>query len=285
VPLKFEHHTKIKLRLLRYYLTICGKVHAKDPQKFTYFETHAGDGTAEFPDVKDHGSALIAASSPTRFRCVLMEANTQAAERLKSQIAGLQDSSHVLVLHGDCNRKIRDILDNIPPHFHSLGFVDPTHPGELRWETVAAIAGHAYRYYGTGQVRVPEILLNFPVNRIKRNAGWIEKAETPRGRTALRHNDEFFGTGEWRDLWTSGDGDALLDLYVGRLMKFGFKDAMLTRVDVIENNVPIYYLILCVWQSKAQEVLPGMQRSLERWRREEYIRDYYKVHDITQWVK
>ena len=29
---------------------------------------------------------------------------------------------------------------------------------------------------------------------------------------------------------------------------------------------------------------PKIARNLEKWRREDYIRDYYKVHDLAKWV-
>jgi hypothetical protein len=130
-------------------------------------------------------------------------------------------------------------------------------------------------------VRVPELLLNFPIMRIKRNAGWLENPDSPRGKTALAQNDKFFGTDEWRQVWPNGD---LADFYMRRVMGFGYRNVLYTVVSEIKYNVPIYYLMLFVWQTKAQEVLPGIARNLEKWRREDYIRDYYKVHDLTKWV-
>lgn len=281
MKLEFEHHTKIKLHMLSYYLTICAKVHLKAPEKFTYFETHAGDGLAEFPDgSKKPGSAAIAASSPSRFRCVLAEKQHagELQKNLKEQVKAID---HVKIIPGDSNANISKILEEVPPHFHSLGFVDPTHPGDLYWSTVQAIGEHKYRYFQSGEVRVPELLVNFPIGRIKRNAGWLEKPMTSRGQTALAQNDRFFGTTEWRNMWPNGD---LAEFYMKRVMGFGYRDILYTVVEEIEHNVPLYYLMLFVWQTKAQEVLPGIAKNLDRWRREDYIRDYYKIHDLAKWV-
>ncbi len=277
----FAHHTKIKLHMLRYWLTICSKVHLKAPDRFTYFETHAGDGLAEFPDgSKQFGSALIAASSPAHFRCVLVE-KERLAELESNVKSNINPCGHVTFIAGDSNAKISEILPEIPPHFHSLGFIDPTHPGELYWETVQAIAQHSYRYQTSGQVRVPELLVNFPIGRIKRNAGWLDDPNAPRGQTALAQNDRFFGTEEWRSLWPSGD---LAEFYMKRVTAFGYRNVLYTIVEEIAHKVPIYYLMLFVWQTKAQEVLPGIARNLEKWRKENYIRDYFKIHDLAKWL-
>jgi len=281
MELKFEHHSKIKLHMLSYWLTICSKVHLRAPERFTYFETHAGDGVAEFPDgSKQFGSALIAASSPARFKCVLVE--KEHAGELQSNVrSNIKPWEHVKVIPGDSNIKTSDILQEIPPHFHSLGFIDPTHPGQLHWETIRAIGEHKYRYYTSGEVRVPELLVNFPIGRIKRNAGWLENPNAARGQTALAQNDRFFGTEQWRKLWPNGD---LAEFYMKRVIAFGYRNVLYTTVEEIEHKVPIYYLMLFVWQTKAQEVLPGIARNLEKWRREDYIRDYYKVHDLAKWI-
>jgi hypothetical protein len=54
-----------------------------DPKKFTYFETHAGDGLAEFDDGKiEDGSALLAAKNAKHFSCILMEMNEKYNDSL-----------------------------------------------------------------------------------------------------------------------------------------------------------------------------------------------------------
>jgi hypothetical protein len=39
------------------------------------------------------------------------------------------------------------------------------------------------------------------------------------------------------------------------------------------------------WQGKAQEVLPEMAKHLDRWRRDDFIRDVYKIRDLKRWMK
>jgi three-Cys-motif partner protein len=284
----FEYHTKIKLHMLAYYLTICSKVHLKAPEKFTYFETHAGDGIVKFPDgTIANGSALIAASSKAKFQCIIVEMNyyQELTNNLKSQLGDFQN---VKVLPADCNGKIMDVLQLVPAHYHSLGFVDPTHPGELKWSTLVAISNHTYTYQQTGETRRPEILLNLPINRIKRNAGWLDKPpentqERSHRETAIQQNNEFFGTEDWQEVWRQA-GD-LAGFFIDRLAALGYAGVLYTMVDEIRFHVPIYYLVLFVSQKKAQEVLPGMAKGLERWRREDYVREYYKVHDLAKWIK
>jgi hypothetical protein len=67
-----------------------------------------------------------------------------------------------------------------------------------------------------------------------------------------------------------------------QFIAFGYRDVLYTVVEEIEHKVPIYYFIFFVWQTKAQEVLPGIAENLEKWRAENYIRYYYKVHDLTK---
>lgn len=284
----FEYHTKIKLHMLAYYLTICSKVHLTAPGKFTYFETHAGDGLVTLPDkTTTHGSAMIAASSKAKFRCILAEKthHLQLKENLSVQLG---DTHDIEVLPIDCNDRIQDILQHVPAHYHSLGFVDPTHPGELQWPTIVVISNHTYTYQKTGETRRPEILLNLPIGRIKRNAGWLDKApqntqeESHQG-TAIQQNNAFYGTDDWQEVWRQG-GD-LAGFFIDRVAALGYTGILYTVVDEITFHVPIYYLVLFVSQKKAQQVLPGMAKGLEKWRREDYVREYYKVHDLAKWIR
>jgi len=269
--------------MLEYYLTICQRVHQVDPNKFCYFETHSGDGVASFPDGSEqNGSALIAASNSLRFRCVLAEAvrGDELDRNLRTKLGSID---HVMVIRGDSNVRINDILVEVPRFYHSLGFLDPTHPGELNWQTVVAIAHHTYQYKAGGDFRLPEMLVNFPIGRIKQNAGWLEKPDSQHRQTALANNDSFFGNEEWRQIWQQDED--LASFYTKRVLEFGYTQAYWVLVSEIEYNVPLYYLMLFIRQRKAQEVLPGMAKNLDRWRREDFIRDVYKIHDLKKWMK
>jgi len=285
--MRFQYHTKIKLHMLSYYLTICAKVHSKNPDKFTYFETHAGDGLVTLPDDSTtEGSAVIAASSKLKFPCVLTERlyHEELEKNLRSELGEID---HVTILPVDCNERIDEILRHVKAHYHSLGFVDPSHPGELKWSTIESIGSHEHKYQ-TGDIRRPEMLLNFPIGRIKRNAGWLDKTvegqqQMNRRQTAIKHNDDFFGTTEWQEVWRKSED--LTEFFLGRLMGLGYTACLHTQVDEIQNHVPIYVLMLLISQHKAEEVLPGLAKGLERWQREDYVREYYKVHDLAKWVK
>lgn len=282
----FDYHTKIKLHMLAYYLTICAKVHTANPLKFTYFETHAGDGLVTLPDKTTvHGSALIAASSKIQYPCVLSEKKfySELEFNIKKE---LRDMSHVKILPLDCNEQTDMILSSVPSYFHSLGFIDPTHPGELKWTTLEAICRHTHTY-ARGEVRRPEILLNFPIGRIKRNADWLRKTpeneqESTHRKTALDQNDAFFGSKFWRDIWEK-DGD-LVAYFIEKVAGFGYTGVLYTQVEEIRYHVPIYDMLLFVSQRKAEEVLPGMEKRLEKWRKEDYVREYYHVHDLAKWL-
>jgi hypothetical protein len=63
------------------------------------------------------------------------------------------------------------------------------------------IANHSYTYKNSGDIRRPELLINFPIMGIKRNAGFLNKV-TKDGEINqyCKINDDFFGTDKWREI-------------------------------------------------------------------------------------
>ena len=281
--MKWSHHTRIKLRLLRQYLWACSKVHKNNPHKFTYFETHAGDGIAEFEDGIEDGSALIAASlseeNNIHFKIVLMEKNDEFYRKLSEKLRAF---SNVTVLVGDSNRDIQLLLDEVPKYYHSLGFLDPTGPNDLKWDTVNSIIHHEH-IYKEGNIRRPELLINFPLKRIKQNAGCLPKIlEDERAKAFCIQNDKFFGTVEWRDVWLKYSSnsiksrDELRNLYVQNFKGY-YQYFYYVLVEEIESNAPLYYLLFFSNNQLADKIFKDLTERIKKWKKEEWIRMYYKI--------
>jgi three-Cys-motif partner protein len=285
-------HTKIKLKLVGNYLTACSDVHGVDLGKFTYFETHAGDGITIVDDERIDGSPVIAAN-----RGVNVVAMDIDAERIASLVERLSPHrDRAIAFQGDaCNPlDVARLLGYVPPYYHSLGFLDPEGPGQLPFSTVLQILKHTYTYQNPPKwTRRPELLINFPLKRIRQNAGLLMPgatepddvlADQPAGLPIklLEDNDAFFGTPAWRDAWlqtahdTTMSRQALLDVYLGQIAPlFDFPPQHI----LIETRAgsPQYYLIFFTNKDLGDEVFQTVRAAVESYKKERWVRENMKI--------
>ncbi len=309
--MQVHHHTKIKLRLLRQYLYICSKVHKTKPQNFFYVDTHAGDGVAEFDDGSiELGSAKIAAENSINFSKIFIEENPENYKNLCSELAPfVMSRSNITSKNWNINEKIDAVLNMVPEYYHSFFFLDPYGPGELPFRTLKKILLHRHQYKDESK-RIPEVLINFPIKRIKQNAGNLEKCRdcskkfdpTDKhcvhcrkiGEQLCKINDDFFGGTEWQDIWRESRFDSvesrekLLGAYLNKLKPFyewaGGFHFYVTLVEEIKAKAPLYYLIFCTSNKLGKSTFSDLKRNIEKWKKEEYIRDYYKISmPLSKW--
>ncbi len=231
-------HTKIKLKLVGNYLTACSDVHGEDLTKFTYFETHAGDGITIVDGESIDGSPVIAANRGVKV--VVMDIDDEKIDALIERLAPYRERA--VAFRGDvCNRAdLAKLLSYVPPYYHSLGFLDPEGPGQLPFSSVHQVLSHAYTYQKEPGIRRPELLITFPLKRIKQNAGLLQPAAPEPDDSEddgvvglpdklLEINDAFFGTPSWRDAWRKTAHDSEASRIA--LLRFHSKSLVLPRHD------------------------------------------------------
>ena len=213
-----------------------------------YIDLFAGPGKNIFPkDVVTLGSPLVALTarhSFTKYRFV--EFDPKNCEALRTRADESEHRENVVVLQGDCNYAVDDIVREIsnsdkvfvPGLWSSLclAVLDPEGL-ELHWETVEKL----------GNMKRMDLIINFSTSGITRNANKLLKT----GNTSSI--DRFFGTTEWQSAYIKSAGDStrirrnLLDLYKQRLGMLGYQVVEPDPSDelVFKNskNVQLYTLL------------------------------------------
>ncbi len=243
----WKHHSRIKLRLLKRYLYMCTTIY---PTGFQYFETHGGEGRILFDDgVEEDGSALIAATNRKQIKCVIMEYDSENITKLR-ELLPFERFPNVIILQGDSNLEIDNILKNIDNYKFSLGFIDPDSPKQLKWETIIKISNHSYLRKKDDFLRKPELIINFPIEGIKRNAGFLDNP-VPKAKSYCDINTQFFGSDEWKDIWRKTKKDIirsreeLLNFYIKNLRKL-YKfviPLVFVKVLLITHYITLYLVL------------------------------------------
>lgn len=283
-PRVWKHHSRIKLRLLKRYLYMCSTIYP-DVQ---YFETHGGEGRILFKDgVEEDGSAMIAAKNSKHIKCVIMEYDDENVKKLR-ELLPIEQYPNVIILHGDSNSEINRILEHIVNYKFSIGFIDPDAPKQLRWDTIIKISNHSYLRKKDGFLRKPELIINFPIKGIKQNAGFLDKPDA-KSKSICDVNTQFYGSEEWKEVWRKTKKDnvksreVLLNLYVANLEKEYDYVIPLVFVESTENH-PLYYMISCSQHPLGKDFLLKVKEDIEKWKNEDWVRQYYKVHSLMDFV-
>ena len=214
-----------------------------------FIDLFAGPGKNIFPDGSVMlGSPLIsltARNSFTHYRFV--DANHSHCQALAERAQGSDRRRHVQILHGDCNFRVNDIVNEISAfddrqeyygHRPSLNLavLDPEDL-TLEWKTVELL----------GRMKRMDLIINFSTSGIIRSAmNALKTGNTTR-------IDNFFGTKEWQAAFINAPNDsthkrrAMLDLYKERLNHLLKYKAIKTTEDeaVFRNrkNAQVYTLI------------------------------------------
>jgi three-Cys-motif partner protein len=274
------------------YLTACSDVHGEDLKKFTYFETHAGDGITVVDGEEIDGSPVIAANRGVNV--VAMDINPERVAALTERLRPHREQA--MVFRGDaCNPgDVSKLLGFVLPYYHSLGFLDPEGPGQLPFSTVGQILKHTYTYQSPPSwTRRPELLINFPLKRIKQNAGLLSPAapesdEVDEQRPddfpekLLEVNDAFFGTPAWRDAWrlTAHDTElsrkALLDVYLRQIAPMYDFPPQHILIQT-RTGSPQYYLIFFTNKNLGDKVFQTVRKAVESYKSERWVRENMKI--------
>lgn len=254
-----------------------------------YFETHGGEGRILFKDgAVEDGSALIAAKNSKQIKCIIMEYDEENVKKLR-ELLPIEHYRNVIILQGDSNSEINRILENIINYKFSIGFIDPDSPKQLKWDTIVKISNHSYLRRRDDFLRKPELIINFPIEGIKRNAGFVDNPST-KAKSICNVNSQFYGSEEWMEVWRKTKKDnvksreELLNLYLVNLKKLYKYVIPLVFVESIVNH-PLYYVISCAQHELGNEFLLKVKTDIEKWKNEDWVRQYYKVHSLMDFVE
>ena len=270
----WKPHSRIKLKLLKQYLQICADHHKKDNYKqFTFVDLFCGQPQIKFKDGKEEdGSPLIALKK--NVKCVFNDISTEAIEMIFNLENKLQRNI-IQVFNYDTNEKINEILDVVIPYYHSLIYLDPDKASQMSFNTVLSVINHTYKYKQTGEIRRPELLINFPINSIARNCGSFFKDGND---SIYEINMDFYGNNNWIEAYLSGNSASerrknLLNTYIENFTEY-YTHSYYILVESISSNSPQYYVIFFSNYGKIDDILPKLIKNINKWKKQDYLRKY-----------
>lgn len=217
--------TRDKLKILALYLP--GYLAAtKKALERIYIDAFAGPGLNRLrgSGVLIDGSPLIALDAKkagVRFsQLFFIEKDPGTASELRALLQTRDPERRSTVVTGDVNTELPRIVRGFNQKAPIFIFSD-TEGIEPHWSTLAAVS----------QWRT-ELLLNFPLGMsINRNPD-SQKAR------------DFFGTGEWREVWNTQSARNVIDLYKARLKELGYRHTtQRDRLIRTGSGRRLYYLI------------------------------------------
>lgn len=236
--------SQLKLQYLSSYLSCFTKATARAMHRY-YIDGFAGKGKWPLRNSKKEikGSPLIALDTEPRFtKCFFIEKNQDNVNNL-IKVSKEYSNREFEVIVGDCNVKMKDVLEVINKRAPTFVFLDPT-AGHLSWETIELLSQWQ-----------TELFINFPLHMdLLRNL--------PNNRSKLKKRNEdklnmVFGGQKWKGIYDrkfalSGARFSswnLMELYITGLKELGY--SYINYSDVIKNSSgqKLYYMI---WAGKHQ---------------------------------
>ena len=206
-----------------------------------YVDLYAGAGYNRI-----RGTPKIILGSPLRSlalehpfdKYVFCEQDAENLEALKIRVKRTAGSANVAFVFGDCNRRVTEILAEIPrgsrdDRVLSLCFADPFDIG-LKFETIRALASRYVDFL---------ILLALYMDANRNYERYVSD-------DAVKI-DEFLGSTTWRDRWTVAQKNAvgfpqfLATEFAASMESLGYLATPLhkmKRVRSDEKNLPLYYI-------------------------------------------
>ncbi len=207
------------------------------PSRLYYIDLFAGPGKCSIKDsvAEIDGSPMLAAKSKAKFtHYFLADKNKATLGVLKTRIDSLElpEATSVHYYVNDADLAVEQILKDLPPAKHSLGFavLDPW-GWDFAFETLINLS----------EGRRIDLVINFPIGYIKRN--WqndLQELDEFMNGTAYK---EKFQAAMRRESESDTPTRVLLDAYADELHNIGYKFVQ-DNVSVHNSqNAPLYYLI------------------------------------------
>lgn len=274
----WKPHSRIKLRFIKQYLQICADHHKKnDFSHFTFVDLFCGEPLITFKDGKiENGSPLIALNK--NIKCIFNDISTEVIENL-IKLKKKFPNKIIKVFNFDANEGLDEILKEVTSYYHSLFYLDPYNASQLSFKTIKCVIDHIYIYKKTRVIRRPELLINFPINSIVRNCGFIYDKEN---QSISDINNNFYGNDNWKRAYLSGKTakerrQNLLNVYIDNFKNY-YLHSYYVLVESIDSKSPQYYIIFFSNYSKIDHILPNLIDNINKWKKQDFIRKYkYKI--------
>lgn len=232
--------------LMRYIDAFTTSMKNKKWQGLHYIDLFAGAGIEKLERSQklDWGSPMIAAKAPHPFdRLHLCEKNKRTYKALKSRVDQIKPDSQIL--YGDANKKIHEIVEEIPQRTLSLAFLDP-YGLHLDYETLRVLSN----------IRA-DLIIFFP-DHLDALRNWEHNyLDNPDSNL-----DRCLGPGtNWRSLLNEAPAqrraEILRNLYVDQLKKqLGYTEFEYERISF--KGHPLYVLIFCSRHKIAAKLWRGI---------------------------
>ncbi len=208
-----------------------------------FIDLFAGPGIVrirESGEIRD-GSPMVAfrhAEAPFT-RLVLCDLDAENVSALRARTAS--EASRVLVVNGDCNERIDEVVAAIPRHGLNIALVDPFALQALKFSTLRRLSAF----------KRMDLVIHFPTADIKRNLGQNKQTK--------RWLDEALGTKQWTTaIASSTDIAGLIEVLKKQLGTLGYQSQHVRSAPIKNNqNATLYYLVYAsksdrgdkIWQS------------------------------------
>jgi three-Cys-motif partner protein len=253
-------HSKYKHHFIRRYIdAFTTSMKDKKWSGLHYIDLFAGAGIERLRNSRklDWGSPLIAAQATYPFtKLHLCEKVTDLHHALEIRVKWFRSDSQII--QGDANKKISQIVSDIPKKTLSLSFLDP-HGFHLEFQTLKILAS----------IRT-DLIIFFP-DRLDALRNWAAYyLDNPESNL-----DRYLGAGiDWRERLSKTPSDhraeVLRDMYIKQIReKLGYSEFDCERITTTRGN-PLYYLIFCsrsptathLWRQIAEKK-PNGQRTFK----------------------
>src|SRR4030042_6691001 len=264
--MEVKHHTLIKHKILEQFIKPCNIALRKgDGSKgkfgdLTYVETHAGDGDAFIRELGKtfDGSATIVAKMQPSIKCIFIENDAESAVKLHKKIDALGNSQ---IIVGDCNKKLKPVLDDLPKDSIAIVFVDPFKYKDLKWDTVMTIKNRPRT----------DMILNFPIGIVNR------EVVNPVNWKGLH---VFFGTEDWVK-----HKDSSVELVKFYLQRLNYKYYSVHLVRSVERNAPLYLIILGTDSPLSHRIGSWvLYKTIEKWVKETFPRIVHNMRSLKEFT-
>lgn len=235
--------SKDKLYYLQKYINIFSLSMKNRWAKRAYIDLFAGPGLCVVRESGEIilGSPLVAIDQlPLFSRYIFIDISKESVESLERRVELRRPEAWRKLFNRDCNSAVDEIRGEIDNSYLVLAFVDPTSM-QINFSSIEKL---------TQGLRM-DLIINFPLQAINRSYPYAFKGHA-------KNYDNFFGSGEWREILQQypdihSVGTKLLFLYKSQLGKIGYGDIRdLDSSQYFESdeilvkgpkNIPLYYLV------------------------------------------
>lgn len=234
--------TELKLGCIKSYLGAYSNIlHYAGFKEYYFIDAFAGWGWCRRREDKKlvHGSPLIALNiNPPFTKYFFVELDSNKVLKLE-EIRKEYPELDIRIEEGDCNTKIKSILQDIKTSIPFIALLDPQ-AGDLFWDTIREIS----------QKNKAEVLINFPFGMAVNRSMPLTDGSTITKDDKIRL-DKIFGDENWIKIYLERKNKKItptiarkkyLDLYLGNLLSIGFRYYAVKNIKNSMGN-HLYYLI------------------------------------------